>query len=177
MKRIIYGIGGTGSAVVAKLKSISDKKFNDSTIYKIWDIDKASDNLQNLEDTEKKVNFKEDIRSKIKAIRDDRHNNSSLYDEIFDVFPIDDEQQINFLPTTQGIGAAKQPIVSRLAGTILANDISKIICSDCELADDGNAGDAYLILSACGGTSSGLNIQIYIELIRQGFNIFSLLTD
>ena len=172
MKRIIYGIGGTGSAVVAKLKSISDKKFNDSTIYKIWDIDKASDNLQNLEDTEKKVNFKEDIRSKIKAIRDDRHNNSSLYDEIFDVFPIDDEQQINFLPTTQGIGAAKQPIVSRLAGTILANDISKIICSDCELADDGNAGDAYLILSACGGTSSGLNIQIYIELIRQGFNIF-----
>lgn len=172
MKRIIYGIGGTGSAVVAKLKSISDKKFNDSTIYKIWDIDKASDNLQNLEDTEKKVNFKEDIRSKIKAIRDDRHNNSSLYDEIFDVFPIDDEQQINFLPTTQGIGAAKQPIVSRLAGTILANDISKIICSDCELADDGNAGDAYLILSACGGTSSGLNIQIYIELIKQGFNIF-----
>ena len=172
MKRIIYGIGGTGSAVVAKLKSISDKKFNDSTIYKIWDIDKASDNLQNLEDTEKKVNFKEDIRSKIKAIRDDRHNNSSLYDEIFDVFPIDDEQQINFLPTTQGIGAAKQPIVSRLAGTILANDISKTIRSDCELADDGNAGDAYLILSACGGTSSGLNIQIYIELIRQGFNIF-----
>ena len=34
------------------------------------------------------------------------------------------------MPTSEGIGAAKQPIVSRLAGTIMANDIKEIVKND-----------------------------------------------
>lgn len=174
-KRIIYGIGGTGSATVDRLKSIQDEEFNNATIYRVWDIDiNATGNLENLDKNTEIYDFSRDnIRKKIRNIKKDKQNNQPLYDKVFDVFPIDDERQINLLPTTEGSGAAKQPIVSRLVGTIYEDDISDIIGSDCELADDGiNTKNAYLIFSACGGTSSGLNVQIYIELIRQGFNVF-----
>ncbi len=171
-KRIIYGIGGTGSAIVNKLKSIESKEFNDTTIYRVWDIDSATSNLTTLDDSEKNVFLGENIQRKIRTIKDDRDNYPSLYDEIYDIFPIDDEKQINFLPSSESIGAAKQPIVSRLVGTIYTDEIRATIKNDCELAENDTTKNAYLILSSCGGTSSGLNIQVYIELIRKEFNVF-----
>lgn len=171
-QRLIYGIGGTGSTIVSKLKNISDETFVNDTIFRVWDIDNATNNLDNLTESEKIIFTGDSIRSQIRRIKDDRINNVKLYNQIQEVFPLDDDGQINELPTSKGIGAAKQPIVSRLVGTIEAKDISKKIKSDCEIAQTGVTGNAYLVLSPCGGTSTGLHIQILTELLRRKYNVF-----
>lgn len=171
-KRIIYGIGSTSSSIVSAFKALNNQPFNDETIYKIWDVDAATRNIANLNpDEEIKIFTETNIRETIRAIKNDRHNNEEIYSELEDVFPMNDDQLINEIPITNAQGAAKKPIISRLISQIYLDKIKKFVDTDCTDVHQRPI-EAYVILSTCGGTSTGLNVEIIAELLRNNCTLY-----
>lgn len=170
-KRIIYGIGSTSSSVVSAFKALNDPQFNAETIYKIWDVDAATRNIENLNPEEIKIFTETNIRETIKAIKDDKHNNEEIYSELEDVFPMNDDELINNIPITNAQGSAKKPIISRLISQIYLDRIKQSVNTDC-IDVRQRPIEAYVILSTCGGTSTGLNVEIIAELLRNNCTLY-----
>lgn len=170
-KRIIYGIGSTGSAIVGNIKGLNDNNFNNETIYRIWDVDKATKNIANIYDDEKQVFLVEDVRKALNDLRSDQHNHEEKFKKISNIFPIHNEQLINKIPITNGLGAAKNPIISRVVSQLNLNIIKKIINKDAiDIQHDDK--EAFILLSSSGGTSTGLNVDIIANLLQNDITIY-----
>ncbi len=171
-KRIIYGIGSTASSAIAAFKKLNDKGFNDESIYRIWDVDASTKNLEGIAASEKEIFIENDIKSTIRNIIADKHNNEEIYEKVQEVFPVNDESLINRIPVTNAQGSAKNPIVSRLISQIYIDNIRKRVDTDCTDMQTPNKKEAFVLMSSCGGTSTGLNVEILAELIRNNCTIY-----
>ena len=175
MKVIIYGIGSSATRSVSRLQALLQLTSGYETICRGFDMD--TNTRAGLTENQLFLATEDDFRQKLELIV---HNSQvtleskNTYDGLNTIIPLNDPEYLRTVPSTEGQGACKNPSVSGAVGFLNQNAIHQLIDNDTTTAAysrPANQRSAYVVLSPCGGTSTGLNITVIGRLLEKGFKV------
>ena len=174
MKHIVYSIGSTGASTIVAFKSLLNLKESKDYIFRAFDMDFKTKQV-GLTENELCLVQEKDFQQRLQTIIDSQGSQKEIYNQVNTIVPLTDPVYVKTRPTTRGSGASKDPSVSSVAGYLNKDLIHNIIERDTsKVAQHTNEAErfAYLILSPCGGTSTGLHLSVLEKLLQKDFTVY-----
>lgn len=174
MKRIIYSVGSTGARALVQLKNLMSETERKDSVFGAFDMDILTGNV-GLPEEELCLVQENDFRGELQRIISARNVQPSLFERVNDIVPLSDRSYVNTRPATHGAGACKDPSVSSVAGFLNRRKLQEVVEKATNLVGHHTRkGEryAYLLLSPCGGTSTGLHLAVLEKLLAKNFTVF-----